>query len=137
MRIRSLVMLAFCLAFLATRVGGLHFHVSDHDHPPEPAVHEVEHGHSAPHLTSELADDHLAGHASHDERDVVSADAGLIAKLPTSGLPLLFLALWSAFALRTRVASGRLVPIEWLRPPPNHRWPPLLLPPSQGPPRAV
>jgi hypothetical protein len=129
-------MLVVCLAFLAARVGGLHFHVSDHDLHPVAAANEVGHHHGDSHLTSELADDHLAGHVSDGERDV-SADTGLMAKLPTSALPLAALALWLAFAWSSRLSLGRRVPIEWLRPPPLYRWPATLLPPSQGPPRAI
>jgi hypothetical protein len=136
MRIRNLVVLFFCLAFLATRLGGLHFHVPDHDHPPQSGGHEVVLQHSATHLISAFAVDHLADHASHDERDISAAD-GLMTKLPASGLALFILTLWLVFAPGSRLAPGRRVPLEWLRPPPIRRGPALLLPPSRGPPRAI
>jgi len=137
-KLRGLLYLMLCLAFLGTRVTGLHFHASEvHDHHKAGLIssHDAHDSHAS-HLTSDLAADHLAGHAENDESDVGS-DAGLTAKLPLQSLPILFLVTWLAFALLSLTSAGLRVPIRWLRPPDFRRWPIQLLPPSQGPPRAV
>jgi hypothetical protein len=142
-KLRSWTALLLCLAFLATRVGGLHFHVLEDAQPlhgPEissHASHDHDHDHDhAPHLTSDLAADHLAGHVDGSESDAGS-DAGLIAKLPSPPLLVLLAVIWLAFALPTRMSAGVHIPIRWLRPPDLGPWPTQLLPPSQGPPRAI
>jgi hypothetical protein len=135
---RSLAVLVLCLAFLGTRVAGLHFHFSEHhEHSPAvTALHAEPAGHADSHLTSDFAIGHFDDHASNQEFDAGDAD-GLLAKLPVTSLPVLFVMLWLASVLVSRMAAGRFVPIECLRPPPLKRWPTLLLPPSQGPPRAA
>jgi hypothetical protein len=135
---RSLTVLILCLAFLGTRVTGLHFHVSEgHEHTTAAASHHEEHAdHPGSHLTSDFAIDHFSGHAVNDEFDA-GGDAAPLAKLSSSGLPILFVLFWLAFALASSVSAGKRIPVVWLRPPPLRRWPTLLLPPSQGPPRAI
>ena len=133
-------MLLLCLAFLATRAGGLHFHVADAQGHHEARIsshagHDHDHDH-VPHLTSDLAADHLAGHVDGGESDA-GGDAGLIAKLPSPPLLILFLVIWFAFVPSARTSAGLRVPIRWLRPPDLGLWPMQLLPPSQGPPRAI
>jgi hypothetical protein len=63
-------------------------------------------------------------------------DPGLLAKVPDIGLPVLLVVFWLAFALSSRLSAGLRLSADWFRPPPIRRWPTLLLPPSQGPPRA-
>jgi hypothetical protein len=125
-----------CLLFLGTRVAGLHFHVWDqHETPEVTASHYGEHHHDhGARLASEFATDHFGDHASHGEFDEGS-DVALLAKVSmVSVLAVLF---WLAFSLVSRISAGLIVPVECFRPPPVRRRPTLLLPPSQGPPRAV
>ena len=139
MGVRSLAVLLLCLAFLGTQVAGLHFHVSDtHGQHESSALHNDDghHDHHATHLTSEIAADHFAGHASNEESDVGVA-ASLTAKLPVLGMPILFVMFWLGFALTSRLSGGLRIPIQWMRPPDIRSWSITLLPPSQGPPRAV
>ncbi len=139
MSLRSLAVLILCLAFLGAQVTGMHFHVSDpYSQHESKVVHHDDghHDHPATHLTSEIAADHFAGHASNDESDVGVA-ASLIAKLPVLGMPILFVMFWLGFALTSRLSGGVRIPIQWMRPPDIRRWPISLLPPSQGPPHAI
>jgi hypothetical protein len=137
-----LAILVLCLAYLGSRVAGLHFHVADApDHHGSSAAqygahHGAHHDHSVSHVTSDLTVDHFTGHASQHESDVGSGK-GLIAKLPAPGLSFLLLVFWLGFALTPRLSGGLRVPVQWMRPPDLRRWPILLLPPSQGPPRAA
>ncbi len=135
---RALAVLILCLAFVGTRVAGLHFHVADapDHHEAVAAHHGGHHGHDVSHLTSDFAADHLAGHVSHDGSDVGAAK-GLIAKLPALGLPLLIVIYWLGFALISRLFGGLRIPVQWMRPPDIRLWPVLQLPPSRGPPRAI
>lgn len=131
-------MVFLCLAFLGTRLTGMHFHVSEpHNHRVAAAMaaHADHHEQVVSHATSDTSADHFTDHTADDHVDV--KDAGLLAKPAPMLLAGLLIVLWVAFALHQPNAGGRRVPIQWLRPPPLRRWPNLLLPPSRGPPRAV
>jgi hypothetical protein len=82
-----------------------------------------------------LATDHFGDHASNEEFDV-GGDSGLLAKVSTIGLPVLFVVFWLAFVLSSHMSKGLRLSVDWFRPPPLRRRAALLLPPSQGPPRA-
>jgi hypothetical protein len=135
--LQRLAVLMLCLLFLGTRVAGLHFHVWDQHEIPEVTVFhfgEHPHEHSA-RLTSEFAVDHFEDHASHRQFDAGS-DVAVVAKVSTMVLALIVL-FWLALSLASRISAGLIVPVECFRPPQVKRWPTLLIPPSQGPPRAA
>jgi hypothetical protein len=126
-----------CLLFLGTRAAGLHFHVWDpHEIPEVTVFHYGEHPHEhGARLTSDFAADHFDDHASHRQFDAGS-DVAVVAKVSTMMLVPVVL-FWLAFALASRISAGLILPVECFRPPPVRHRPTLLLPPSQGPPRAA
>jgi hypothetical protein len=137
---RSLIAIVLCLTFLGTQLAGLHFHVPVvHDHQEAGVAHHHHEsvGHTESHLAtlaSALAADHLSGD-HHGESDVDSG-VGLAGKVSTVSL-VLAVGLWLILLWSGRLSFGVRLPIQWLRPPALRRWPILLLPPSQGPPRAI
>jgi hypothetical protein len=128
-----IVHIVLCLVFLATQLAGLHFHVpvSHSHHQASASQHHESHLAS---LASALAADHLSG-SHHGESDVESG-VGLTGKASAVSL-IAALGLWLVIFWSGRLSYGVRVPMQWLRPPALRRWPILLLPPSQGPPRAI
>jgi hypothetical protein len=126
MRPRGPVLTVVAMAFLASRLLGLHFHAEDHDHLP---AHEA-----VAHVESEADGHHLDDHLLNGDQDVepsavpIGHPSGVAAPLI-----LVFLIFAALTALR---ASGLRAVHPPLRPPRLWRRS-LLLPPSQGPPLAV
>lgn len=146
MKLRALIVLLSCLAFFATQLGGVHYHVADPHGPAAVFAADADSGHdhvghdhfapSTSHVISGLAADHATGHASHEEIDVGSP-TGPLSKGPSAALALLTVVLWISLLVAVDASRSVRVRMSWLRPPPIRRWPTLLLPPSQGPPRAI
>jgi hypothetical protein len=128
-----LIVIVTCLAFLGTQLAGLHFHAAAAHHHDESIDHPESHLAS---LASDFAATHLAGH-HHGESDV-DTGVGLAGKTSTVTASLILaVGLWLVFLWSGRLTFGVRLPVQWLRPPALRRWPILLLPPSQGPPRAI
>ncbi len=159
--LRKLTLL-LCFVFLATRLVGLHIHVSGgNNHHEVAAAHQHEHGHSpghaahadhlghleradslgqsddpVSHVTSAFADEHVALHATDGEFDA-GGNTLVTAKPGPFELPVWVLVLWLVCALANRVLLEFRFPFQWLRPPLASRPRISFFPPSQGPPRAA